>query len=337
MKKRILYIGNALSNKGATVTSIETLGAFLKEEGYAVTTASSQKIKAFRMLDMIYCILRYGKSCDYVLIDTYSTSNYWYAVITGRLCQLLSLPYIPILRGGNLPHRLKSSKKSAQNLFKNAHKNIAPSAYMSSIFEKEGFTNIYHIPNTIALGKYTFIERTSIRPKLLWVRSFSKIYNPLLAIKVLQELQKEYPAAVLTMVGPAKDESYDECYAFAKAQKLPVTFTGLLPKEDWIDLAASHDIFISTTNFDNTPVSVIEAMALGLPVISTHVGGMPFLISHEYDGLLCPPGQLMPLVNSVKQLLAAPEMAMAIAKNARSKAAKFDWNEVKNHWEEVLS
>jgi len=337
MKKRILYIGNALSTKGATVTSIETLGNFLREEGFEVTAASSHKNKAIRLIDMMLHVLRYAKKADYVLIDTYSTSNYWYAVIVGKLSRLMSLPYIPILRGGNLPYRLESNPKTSHILFEKAYLNIAPSSYLGSFFEKAGFTNLKYIPNTIETKNYPYLKRKFVGPKLLWVRSFALIYNPMMALQVLKELLKEYPEASLTMVGPVKDESYDECDAFAKAQELPVTFTGLLSKDAWIELAGSHDIFINTTNFDNTPVSVIEAMALGLPVVSTDVGGMPFLIENKKDGLLCPANNVEPFVDCLSSLLSTPELVQHIAENARIKAETFDWNTVKKSWEELLS
>ena len=54
-------------------------------------------------------------------------------------------------------------------------------------------------------------------------------------------------------------------------------------KKEKKELASKHDIFINTTHFDNTPVSVMEAMALGLPVISTNVGVIPFLLTNEQN------------------------------------------------------
>lgn len=337
MTKRLLYIGNALSRKGSTVTSVEILSELLRNEDYQVRIASSQPNKILRMLDMMWHTIRYARQTDFVLIDTYSTSNFWYAVIVGYVCRLLKLPYIPILRGGDLPNRIKKSHKTSKRLFTNAKINIAPSQYIIDAFKSVGIDNITYIPNTIETAQYTFKKRSVVAPRLLWVRSFSKIYNPLMALKVLKNLTNTYPKASLTMVGPEKDESYKECLAFAKANDLPVIFTGMLSKEAWRSIANDHDIFINTTNFDNAPVSVIEAMALGLPVISTNVGGLPFLITHEKDGLLTPANEIELFCNSVVRLLKEPQLCATLSENGRKKAESFDWAVLKVIWGEVLS
>ena len=147
--KSLLYIGNKLSDHGYTLTSIETLGTFLEGEGFNVYYASSKKNKIWRMLEMIIKTIRYAKKVDYVLIDTYSTKNFWYAFIISQLCRILNLKYIPKLHGGNLPNRIIRSKYFSNLIFKNAYVNIAPSYYLFEAFKKVGYTNLSYIPNTI--------------------------------------------------------------------------------------------------------------------------------------------------------------------------------------------
>lgn len=336
-KHNILYIGNKLSKKGATVTSIETLGAFLQREGYQVLTVSSKKNKVLRLLDMMWNTLCYSKRTSIVLIDTYSTTNFLYAVIIGSICRTLGLPYIPILRGGNLPSRLQKSSKQSNKLFGNAMTNVAPSHYLLEAFKKEGYTNLTYIPNTIEIEKYSFLLRNNIQTKLLWVRSFSEIYNPMLALYVVEGLLKNgHTNTELCMVGPDKDGSMETCKAYAKQKNLPVTFTGGLAKKEWLQLSKDYDIFINTTHVDNTPVSVIEAMALGLPVISTHVGGIPYLLTHDETGVLVPPNSVANFVTAIERVLQNSDKTTAMALKARKTVEKFDWEEVKKQWITVL-
>ena len=335
-RKKLLYVGNALSNNGKTVTTIETLSLLLRQEGYDVEVTSAISNKALRMLDMMRALLRSRKSVDTVLIDTYSTSNFWYAVIIASLCRTFSIPYIPILHGGNLPHRLKNNAKICKQLFGSAQINVAPSGYLYNAFAKAGFSNLTLIPNTIELVKYPFKERAIFKPNLLWVRSFAEIYNPLMAVQVLEKLYQRYPEATLTMVGPDKDGSLALCEAYARKNSLPVHFTGRLSKKDWTSLAQDHDVFISTTNFDNTPVSVMEAMALGLPVVSTNVGGMPYLIDDNIDGLLSPPDEVVAFSEKISDLLSQTAHTKEMAAKARLKVTSYDWSVVKEQWNKVL-
>ena len=335
--RHILYIGNKLSNSGSNVTSIETLGSFLQNEGYEVVMASSKKNKILRLLDMLFTTIKYSNKVSLVLIDTYSTQNFYYSILVAQVCRILNLAYIPILRGGMLPDRLEKSSKLCKKLFNNAKTNVSPSNYLMEAFKKEGYTNLTYIPNTIEIDNYPFFERKNIKAKLLWVRSFSEIYNPLLAIKIVEKLLDKNITVKLCMIGPEKDGSLSNCKEIAEQKSLPIIFTGKLEKAAWIEQSKHYDIFINTTNFDNTPVSVMEAMALGLPVISTNVGGLPFLIDHQKTGVLVPPNDKFKFVDAIMDLIENPKKAQSLATNARAAVENFDWEKVKHHWFRVLN
>ncbi len=110
----------------------------------------------------------------------------------------------------------------------------------------------------------------------------------------------------------------------------------MLSKNEWIALSQDFDIFINTTNFDNMPVSVMEAMALGLPVISTNVGGLPFLIENDIDGILVAPNNSKAFVNAIEKLCNNPLKASNISQNARLKMEEYDWQKVKHSWIKLL-
>lgn len=335
--KHIVYIGNKLSNKRKTATTIDTLGKQLEASGYKVTYASRIKPIVFRFLDMLLTVFKHRKTADYVLIDTYSTLNYFYAYYVSRLCQVLGLKYIPILHGGDLPKRLERSPKTAQRLFGNAYINIAPSQYLWTHFKAKGYTKLSYIPNTIQIRDYEYKKPNFDTIKLLWVRSFSKFYNPNLAIALLKTLRESGFKANLCMIGPDNDGSLAEAKALAKTLELDVEFTGKMSKNAWHRKAADYNIFLNTTSIDNTPVSVIEAMALGLPVVSTNVGGIPFLINHNKDGILTDEISADAFKKAVVYLFENKGFAYDVARAARHKVENFDWDIVKQKWFSVLS
>jgi glycosyltransferase involved in cell wall biosynthesis len=335
--KCIVYIGNKSNNdKKTNLSSIDILIPLLSQTNFKVYSASHKKNVFLRLFHMLYTCFKHKKIVDYVLIDTYSTLNFYYAYFVSQLCRILKLKYIPILHGGNLPNRLKKSPGLSKTIFKNAHVNVSPSLYIKTKFEDFGILNVINIPNSIEIMKYPFKPRTYSKAKLLWVRSFSKIYNPLLAIRVLKMLKDNNFDAELCMVGPDSDESFHDAKELAERLGVDVVFTGKLSKEAWIKLSSNYNIFINTTNFDNMPVSVIEAMALGLPVISTNVGGMPFLIENGKNGILVEPNSEEQFVKAIKKLIKSPENVNQMIVSAREHVENFDWDVVKNQWIKLL-
>lgn len=340
------------------------LGKQLEAEGYRLRYTSNKRSQWWRMLDMLWTVVSNARRTDLVLLDTYGTLNFYYALLVSQWCRMLKLPYICILHGGTLPKRLAHHKRKSDLIFKHARLLVSPSLYFMEVFKEYGYTNTRFIPNTIEIGNYPFLSHSSSGGQapsssyaealadrhsqregnigryntmnLLWVRSFAKIYNPSLAVQLLHHLQAKGHNARLTMVGPDSDGSLKAVQALAKDLKVEVTFTGKLSKPEWIALAKDHNIFINTTNFDNMPVSVIEAMALGLPVVSTHVGGLPYLIKHEVDGLLVPANDVVAMADAVLRLQADPDFANSLAVKARERAEGFDWAVVRERWLEVL-
>ncbi len=334
-KSNILYIGNNLTKKTNYATSMDILSNLLKSEGFTIYKSSSKSNKVLRLLDMCFAILHYKNKIDYVLIDTFSTSNFYYALLISQLCRLFNLKYLPILHGGNLPYRLHHNPTLSSLIFNNSFQNIAPSGYLKHEFEIKGYTTLL-IPNVIPIIKYNFKNRLRLLPKLLYVRSFAKIYNPTMAIEVLKELKKTYSKAVLCMVGPDKDGTLNDVQLLIDRYELhdSVEITGVLSKSEWHKKSEEFDVFINTTNVDNTPVSVIEAMALGLPVVSTNVGGMPFLVENNKDGVLVEKNNAVEMATRIIEIL--EKNNISLAKNARIKAESFDCNIVKNKWVEIL-
>lgn len=338
--KKILYIGNKLHKHGFTPTSVETLGERLKED-FIIVQRSPFKNPILRIFDMWISVVRY-RNANFLLIDTYSSSAFWFAYSSARLARFLHLNYIPILHGGNLPNRAKQSPKQMLYYLSKAYKVVCPSNYL--IHEMRQFYDRRYelIPNFIHIENYVFNKKEINEDKinLLWVRSFHKTYNPQLAIKVLKDLHNQgFTNTKLCMVGPDKDGTMDQCSNMAEKLDMMkyLKITGRLSKTEWIELSKAYNIFINTTNYDNTPVSVMEAMALGFPIVTTNVGGIPHLFKNQKEGIMVPPDNCEAFVTAIIHLATNPKEAETIAQNARKKAESWDWSEIKLSYTDILN
>lgn len=337
---KILYLGNKLNEHGFTPTSVETLGERLKAD-FDVKQYSSIRNSFLRLLHFWWAILRWGKTVEYILIDTYSTTAFHYAWTSALWANFMGVKYVPILHGGNLPSRAKRSPRLLSFYLRRAFVVVCPSRYLQVEMEKHFSFNSYLIPNYIDIENYPYREKSlSGGIHLLWVRSFHQTYNPQLAVRVLAQLRRiGYPDATLCMVGPDKDGSMNEVQKLAEELQLQdaIKITGRLSKSEWIELSKDYNLFINTTNVDNTPVSVMEAMALGFPVISTNVGGIPYLIDSTDLGIVVPPNSADRMVESILDLKKQPDRCKIISKSARNKSDEWDWTTVRIKWIKLLT
>lgn len=338
MKHKIIYIGNQLSGHGYSPTSVETLGEKLNDI-FVVKRASKKRNKFIRICDMLLLIVN-NKDAKIVLIDTYSTSAFWFAFIVSIVSRVFHLPYIPILHGGDLPRRAKRSNVILRIYLLNAFRVVCPSNYLKEMMLPYVDINYDVIPNYIDIKNYSFrLRNIGSTLKILWVRGFHKIYNPTLAVDIVHGLLARGYEVEMSMVGPDKDGSMllTKDYAAKLGVSNYIKFTGRLSKSQWTTLANEFDVFVNTTNVDNTPVSVMEAMALGMVIISTNVGGMPFLLENSKEGILVPPENPESFIEIIEELVANSSLANEISKNARLKAEDWDWKIVEKKWLKLLN
>jgi glycosyltransferase involved in cell wall biosynthesis len=174
---------------------------------------------------------------------------------------------------------------------------------------------------------------------MVWLRAFHRVYSPDLAPTVLARVAAGSSDARLTMIGPNKgDGTLEKVRQAAAALQIEdrLTLPGGVAKRDvpaWLD---TGDVFLNTANIDNMPVSIIEAMAAGLCIVSTNVGGIPYLLEDEYDALLVPPRNSEAMAQAVERVLHEPGLAARLSRNARAKAEQFDWASILPQWETLL-
>ncbi|MGC8731604.1 MAG: glycosyltransferase family 4 protein, partial [Halothiobacillaceae bacterium] len=324
---RILIVGNFISKAGGSRQVCEDLAGRLQDAGWRVITTSHRPARLVRLADMVATAWRRRHDYDVAQVDVFSGPAFFWAEVVAWVLRRAGKPYVLTLHGGNLPAFARLWPRRVRRLMRSAAAVTTPSRYLQ---EQMGAyrADIRLLPNPIDIARYPFRLRSRPHPNLVWLRAFHRIYNPALAPRMLAHLVEDFPDVHLTMVGPDKgDGSLQATRETAAGLGLDgrITFVGGVPKSEvpaWLDRG---DIFINTTNVDNTPVSVIEAMACGLCVVSTNVGGIPYLLEHEHDALLVPPNDHGAMADAVRHLLADPIRAEQLSHNARQKAARHDW------------
>jgi glycosyltransferase involved in cell wall biosynthesis len=114
-----------------------------------------------------------------------------------------------------------------------------------------------------------------------------------------------------------------------------VSFKGVATRSEIGRFYDEADIFINASRLDNMPVSVLEAFASGMPVVSTEPEGMRYLVEHGVTGLLSPPGDASALAQNVIRVMQNPELADRLVANARREFRRYSWPVVREQWLEV--
>lgn len=337
-KGHVLLVGNFFSEKGSRQVC-QDLAERLDAAGWQVFTTSAQIPRLRRMSDMLQTIWRYRNRYQVAQVDVFSGLSFLWAEAAALLLSLLNKPFILTLHGGMLPAFSQRHARRVTNVLNRASVVTTPSAYLLNEM-KPYRSDLVLMHNLIDLSRYSFQRRTLPTPRIVWLRAFAAVYNPCLAAEVVAILRKEFPDIQLTMIGPDKEDGTFQRFQ-ADVSRLGianrVNLLGRIEKADVPQFLQQGDIFLNTTNVDNAPVSVVEAMACGLCVVSTNVGGIPYLLEHEQDSLLVPPGDAQAMADAIRRILTEQGLAGKLSDNGRAKAQEFDWSTSLSQWESLLT
>jgi glycosyltransferase involved in cell wall biosynthesis len=336
-ERSLLFVGNFLDIEIGTRAISEDLSLRLEECGWPVLRTSRRRGKVSRLLDMLWTTWRKRAWFDIAIVDVYSGPAFRFAEVVCGLLRGMKKPYVLILHGGNLPAFSAANAKRMRKLLAGAARVTTPSQYLQERMQPY-HADLRQLPNPIAVSDYPYRLRSQLEPRLVWLRAFHETYNPLMAVSAVELLRSEFPGISLMMIGPDKGlfaVVHEEI--LKRGLERNIRMSGAIQKDAVASWLKEADIFLNTTNVDNTPVSVLEAMACGLCVISTNVGGIPYLLKNEEDGLLIEPRDPMALAHAIRKVLKNPALASKLSRNARARVESFDWAWVLPKWQQLLN
>jgi glycosyltransferase involved in cell wall biosynthesis len=330
----VFFIGNFLSKKTGTYPVSKNVSIGLQKKGFTTQLCSSINNRFLRLIDIVCCSLfvRY----KIMHIDIYSGPAFIISEFSSKIAKLRNKKIIMTLHGGNLPTFFKANRNRIESVFNRADYIQTPSLSLQQFF-LENDIKINYLPNPIDLEKFPFLRKNIKSKSLLWVRAFSNIYNPELAIRTLFELRKTSSDVTLTMIGPDKGN-------LPKIQKLiqsldltsVVYLIGPVKNELLYKYYQSHEVFLNTTSIESFGVAVVEAASCGIPIVSTAVGELTLLWKHE-ENILFANKNSKSFSEQIKRLFSSEELKLNLSNSARKKIEEFDLYKIIKDWDNIIT
>jgi glycosyltransferase involved in cell wall biosynthesis len=232
-------------------------------------------------------------------------------------------------RGGEAERFFKRYGILVSPILKRVDTISVPSGFLRDVFRETLNLEPIVIPNVSDLQQFRFRRRFPVQPKLLTTRNLEEMYNVDCVIQTFKEVGRHFPKSLLGIVGEGSQRKLLERMVSDLGLNDYVTFYGRVEHAKIQDLYDQYDIYVNASNVDNFPGSILEAFASGLPVVSTGVGGIPYLVQDGVTGLLVQSNDYMAMAEKIIRLIREPDMAVRLAQKARDDCQKYSWEHVK--------
>ena len=298
------------------------------------------RIKYLRTIVTQLCywplLMRELRRADVVHIFSASYSSFLLAPLPAIvIARLFGKRVLLNYHGGEAEDHLRHSWIARTTLRRHVDVNVVPSQFLKDVFTRFGIDATV-IANTVDRRDFTYRVRDLRRRPLtiLSTRNFEPVYNVACTLRAFAVIQARFPDTALTLVGTGSQEQSLKALA-ADLGVRGVHFVGRVVPQEIPAHCAIADVYVQTPSADNMPLSVLEAFATGLPVVSTAVGGVPTVLTDGVHGLLAPENDAHGVAARIIELIERPDYAKQLAEAAYGTCAQYDWQHVRESWLDV--
>jgi N-acetyl-alpha-D-glucosaminyl L-malate synthase BshA len=203
------------------------------------------------------------------------------------------------------------------------------------------------IPNFVDTQLYKPMQDDCIRKRLaaegekilVHTSNFRQVKRVTDVIKIFDIVQKEIPSKLL-LIGDGPDRS--ECERLTRQLDLNDKVKFLGKQEGLVEILSCSDLFLIPSQSESFGLAALEAMACGVPVISSSVGGLPELVKHNESGFIAEIGDVERMAKYAIDLLTNERKYEIFSKNSRERAVNlFDISKVvplyEEHYKRILA
>ena len=245
-----------------------------------------------------------------------------------RIASWRGVPVVVNYRGGEAATFLQQSIRRVRPALALAAVIAVPSGFLRKVFGDHGIATEV-VPNVVDLDRFRPLAgRRAAAAHLVVTRNLEAIYDNATAIRALERVRRTRHEARLTIAGTGPEEQALRALAHELGVADAVHFAGRMDRDAVAALYRDADIALNPSTVDNTPNSVLEALASGIPVVSTDVGGVPYLLENGKTALLVRPRDPEAMADAVLHLLNHPTEATRISTAGLASVGQYTWSQV---------
>ncbi|MBN4079053.1 glycosyltransferase family 4 protein [Beggiatoa alba] len=293
----------------------------------------------FRLIPYLFALWTVAGRVD--LLHIMANSGWsWHLFVSPAvwIARLRGKPVIINYRGGGADVFFEQSFWWVRKTINAAQTIVVPSGFLQQVFKKWKVpTRI--IPNIIDFSRFSsqsqdkkLSYKDGHSAHIIVTRNLEKIYDIATAIRAYRLVQQKLPSAKLTVAGSGPQQVELEALVTSLDLGKKVTFTGRLDNDHMAKLYHSADVMVNPSTVDNMPNSVLEALACGVPVVSTDVGGIPYILENGKTAIFFPVGDDKKLAESLMGLLTDDVFAQRLSAAGHESVQQYAWPQVKLAW-----
>ena len=325
MANQTQQLAELLRSEGQTVALVQNNVAYQPRwvSGVPVVRA------LFRLVPYLFRLWKETKSCDVVHVMANSGwSWHLFAAPAIWIARLRDVPVIVNYRGGEAESFLRVSAKSVRASMRQTSALIVPSGFLQTTFERFGMSATI-VPNIVDLHRFSNpAPHRTIRRRILVARNLEPIYDNESAIRAFATVHRVHPDATLTIAGSGPLVGSLKALVETLGLENAVVFTGRLDRDAMASAYREADIALNPSLIDNMPNSILEALASGVPVVSTQVGGVPYIVKDEQSALLVPPRSPDTMATAILRLMDDTALARKLVDTGLAEAQAYTWQRV---------
>lgn len=244
------------------------------------------------------------------------------------MARLRGVPVVVNYHGGEAAGFLARAHPLIRFSLRRAAALVVPSGFLQEVFARFG-VRAQVVPNVVDLQHFhPRREAGPAFPHLVVARNLEPVYDNATALHAFQCVRQRFPQARLSIAGSGPEEAKLQALAARLGIGEAVHFVGRLDRDGMARLFRAADIALNPSRVDNMPVSLLEAMASGVPVVSTGVGGIPYLVQDGVTALLVAPGDAPAMAAAALRLLDDAALRSRLAQAALAEVGRYTWGRV---------